>query len=83
MASELIAHEAETWAIDSEPIRAREIIVKLFYTSKCFLNKFADISTIHFNCTGIVRKGTAFERHFAMTQAAFGRAGENLEFIMT
>ena len=65
MASELIAHETEIWAMDSEPIRAREIIVNYFtLVYKCFLNKFADISTIHFNCTGIVRKGKAFKKPF-------------------
>ena len=32
MASELIAHEVETeWAIDSEPIRARGVIVKYYF----------------------------------------------------
>ena len=36
MASELIAHEAETWATDSEPIRAREIIVNYFTLQNVF-----------------------------------------------
>ena len=36
MASELIAHETEIWAIDSEPIRAQEIIVNYFTLQNVF-----------------------------------------------